>query len=226
MAEFNFNQNDVFGGIKFYEKEKSNDDNLCNTSNETKCSVSGESTSHTSNGTKWSTSGEPTSHTSNGTSWTTSGESASHTSNGTSCSTSEESTSHTSNGITWSTSGNTSSHSSSEKICNSTKNASSNKTGNICGSFFETTNTDYYVKNTNNIFTTQEPTSTYKTIEKNKAITKQGLWSKIRAFLFQEIDLTAPIKVELTPYQQKIEDEINDFLHQEVSFKAIAKLFK
>ena len=58
-----------------------------------------------------------------------------------------------------------------------------------------------------------------ESIEKQKAVTKQGLWSRIRAFLFQEIDLTAPIKVELTPYQQKVEDEINEFLHQEISFK-------
>ena len=59
-----------------------------------------------------------------------------------------------------------------------------------------------------------------------KAITKQGLWSKIRSFLFQEIDLNAPIKVELTPYQQKLEDEINEFLHQEITFKGIANFFK
>lgn len=65
----------------------------------------------------------------------------------------------------------------------------------------------------------------FKPIDKQKAVTKQGLWSKIRSFLFQEIDLTAPIKIELTPYQQKVENEINEFLHQEVSFKGIAKLF-
>ena len=65
----------------------------------------------------------------------------------------------------------------------------------------------------------------FKPVEKQKAVTKQGLWTKIRAFLFQEIDLTAPIKVELTPYQQKVEKEINDFLHQEISFKGISKLF-
>ncbi len=65
----------------------------------------------------------------------------------------------------------------------------------------------------------------FKPIDRQKAVTKQGLWSKIRSFLFQEIDLTAPIKVELTPYQQKVENEINEFLHQEVSFKGIAKLF-
>ncbi len=66
----------------------------------------------------------------------------------------------------------------------------------------------------------------FQPIGREKAITKQGLWSRIKAFLFQEIDLTAPIKVELTPYQQKVEDEINEFLHQEVSFKGIFNAFK
>ena len=49
----------------------------------------------------------------------------------------------------------------------------------------------------------------FKPIDRDKAVTKQGLWSKIRAFL----------------YQQKVEDEINEFLHQEVSFKGISKFF-
>lgn len=66
----------------------------------------------------------------------------------------------------------------------------------------------------------------FQPIQKEKAVTKQGLWSKVKAFLFQEIDLNAPIKVELTPYQQKVENEINDFLHQEITFKGIANLFK
>ena len=35
----------------------------------------------------------------------------------------------------------------------------------------------------------------FEPIAKDKAITKQGLWSKVKAFLFQEIDLNAPIKV-------------------------------
>lgn len=65
----------------------------------------------------------------------------------------------------------------------------------------------------------------YRPVDKNKAITKQGLWSKIKAFLFQEIDLNAPIKIELTPYQQKVENEINEFLHQEITFKGIANFF-
>ena len=41
-----------------------------------------------------------------------------------------------------------------------------------------------------------------------------------------DIQLSAPIKVELTPYQQKVENEINDFLHQEITFKGIANFFK
>ena len=100
----------------------------------------------------------------------------------------------------------------------------------------ETTN-EFGTQNTNNSFGSfsTQPTDTFnssanngvgfKPIDKQKAVTKQGLWTKIRSFLFQEIDLTAPIKVELTPYQQKVENEINEFLHQEVSFKSIAKLF-
>lgn len=45
--------------------------------------------------------------------------------------------------------------------------------------------------------------------------TKVGFWSKFKAFLLQ--DLT----VELTPYQQKVEDEINDFLHQEITWQGV-----
>lgn len=66
----------------------------------------------------------------------------------------------------------------------------------------------------------------FQPIAQEKAITKQGLWSKIRSFLFQEIDLNAPIKVELTPAQQKVEDEINEFLYQEITFKGITNFFK
>ena len=54
--------------------------------------------------------------------------------------------------------------------------------------------------------------------------TKPSVWSKIRSFLFQEIDWDAPVKIQLTPYQQKIEDEINEFLHQEISIKGFWNL--
>lgn len=44
---------------------------------------------------------------------------------------------------------------------------------------------------------------------------KTGFWSKVKSVLFYEI------KVELTPYQQKIEDEINEFLHQEITWQKV-----
>ena len=47
---------------------------------------------------------------------------------------------------------------------------------------------------------------------------KIGVWSKIRSFLFQEIDLNAPIVLELTPKQEKVFGEVHDFLFQEVKF--------
>lgn len=52
-------------------------------------------------------------------------------------------------------------------------------------------------------------------MEENQAglPTKVGFWSKFKNLLFQDIT------VELTPYQQKVEDEINDFLHQEVTWQ-------
>lgn len=42
---------------------------------------------------------------------------------------------------------------------------------------------------------------------------KEGFWPKVKAFLFQEI------KIELTPAQQKFEDDLNDFLHIELTWQ-------
>lgn len=66
----------------------------------------------------------------------------------------------------------------------------------------------------------------FKKVEAKNLPAKQSVWTKIKQVLFQEIDWNTPIKVELTPYQQKVENEINDFLHQEVSFKGFFNLFK
>ena len=55
----------------------------------------------------------------------------------------------------------------------------------------------------------------------NNLPAKQGFWSKFKGFLFQEIKWNQEIKVELTPYQQKVEDEINDFLHQEITWEKV-----
>lgn len=52
--------------------------------------------------------------------------------------------------------------------------------------------------------------------ENNSALpTKVGFWSKFKNFLFQDIT------VELTPAQQRVEDEINEFLHQEITWQGV-----
>ena len=47
------------------------------------------------------------------------------------------------------------------------------------------------------------------------SLTEVGFWTKFKNFLFQEIN------VELTPYQQKVEDEVNEFLHQEITWTGV-----
>lgn len=42
---------------------------------------------------------------------------------------------------------------------------------------------------------------------------KVGVWPRVKAFLFQEI------KLELTPAQQKFQDDLNDFLHIELTWQ-------
>ena len=114
-----------------------------------------------------------------------------------------------------------------------------NNNGKENTSFFEDTIPNENENNVNNVFASFDASNSengnnnsvdnstnFQPIGREKAMTKPGLWTRIKAFLFQEIDLNAPIKVELTPYQQKVEDEINDFLHQEVSFKGIVNFFK
>lgn len=49
---------------------------------------------------------------------------------------------------------------------------------------------------------------------KNLPAKPTSFWSKLKGILTYEI------KVELTPYQQKIEDEINEFLHQEITWQS------
>lgn len=44
---------------------------------------------------------------------------------------------------------------------------------------------------------------------------KTSFWVKTKNILFSEI------KIELTPYQQKIEDEINTFLYQDVNWRGV-----
>lgn len=58
-------------------------------------------------------------------------------------------------------------------------------------------------------------------MQPDKSLVKQGFWSKFKAFWLQDIDWNKEIKVELTPYQQKVEDEINEFLHQEITWEKV-----
>ena len=44
---------------------------------------------------------------------------------------------------------------------------------------------------------------------------KNTFWNKVQSVLFYDI------KVELTPYEQKVEDEVNEFLHQEVTWTKV-----
>ena len=59
------------------------------------------------------------------------------------------------------------------------------------------------------------------TIRNNNLPSKVGLWQKFKAFWLQEIDWNKEIKVVLTPKQQKVEDEINEFLHQEITWEKV-----
>ena len=55
---------------------------------------------------------------------------------------------------------------------------------------------------------------------RNEALpAKTGFWQKFKAFWLQDIDWNKEIKVELTPAQQKVEDDINEFLHQEITWE-------
>ena len=57
--------------------------------------------------------------------------------------------------------------------------------------------------------------------QKTNLPAKTGFWNKFMDVLFQDINWKHEIKVVLTPYQQKVEDEINDFLHQEITWDKV-----
>ena len=59
------------------------------------------------------------------------------------------------------------------------------------------------------------------TIRNDNLPAKPTVWNRVKAFWMQEIDWNKEIKVELTPHQQKIEDEINEFLHQEITWEKV-----
>ena len=59
------------------------------------------------------------------------------------------------------------------------------------------------------------------TIQNTLPAKTTSFWARFKAFWLQEIDWNKEIKVELTPHQQKIEDEINEFLHHEITWKKV-----
>ena len=95
--------------------------------------------------------------------------------------------------------------------------SSVNTDGNPTGSW-TTENSSSTVASSTSSTTTTTSSST------NLPVTR-SFWSNMKAFWLQEIDLKQKIdwkreiKVELTPYQQKIEDEINEFLHQDITWE-------
>lgn len=66
----------------------------------------------------------------------------------------------------------------------------------------------------------QEKAGTIRQVGSNLP-TKVGFWNKFKAFWLQDIDWNREIKVELTPYEQKVENEINEFLHQEITWEKV-----
>ena len=48
-----------------------------------------------------------------------------------------------------------------------------------------------------------------------------GVWGKVKNFLFQEIDLMAPVVLELTPKEEKVLADVPDFFLQEVNFSEL-----
>ena len=55
---------------------------------------------------------------------------------------------------------------------------------------------------------------------------RRSFWTKFKAFLFQEIDLTQEVVVELSPKEHKVLTEVHDFLFQELSFKGFMDILK
>lgn len=58
-----------------------------------------------------------------------------------------------------------------------------------------------------------EMSSSFKVAASNLPA-RPSMWTRIKNVLFYEI------KVELTPNQQKLENEINEFLHKEITWKS------
>ena len=47
-----------------------------------------------------------------------------------------------------------------------------------------------------------------------------SIWSKIRSFLFKEIEIT-DVELSLTPKQEKVFQEVHDFWNQEITAQKV-----
>lgn len=65
----------------------------------------------------------------------------------------------------------------------------------------------------------QNNAENYGTIRNQSLPVKADMWSSFKGFWLQDIDWNYEIKVELTPKQEKMEREINEFLHQEITWE-------
>lgn len=65
-----------------------------------------------------------------------------------------------------------------------------------------------------NIGTEYEENAKFRVSNSSNLPAKTTFFSRLKSVLFTEI------RVELTPYEQKIEDEINEFLHQEITWQS------
>ncbi|MBE5819612.1 MAG: hypothetical protein IJN50_03125 [Clostridia bacterium] len=77
-----------------------------------------------------------------------------------------------------------------------------------------TSNIDELEMNEENGEITPTSSSTFKVCT-NTLPEKTSTWTKVKNVLCYKIE------VKLTPYEQKIEDEINEFLHQEITWGKI-----
>ena len=77
-------------------------------------------------------------------------------------------------------------------------------------------------------FVAQSKTANYdvEEFDEKKLPVKRGLWSRFKSFLFQEIDLTSEVKIELSSKEEKVLNEVHDFLFQELSFKGFMDILK
>lgn len=50
---------------------------------------------------------------------------------------------------------------------------------------------------------------------------KVGFWNKLKSFWLQNIEWNKEIKVELSQQQKNLEQEINDFLYQDITWRKV-----